>query len=52
MRFETKNINELTNEEYELLMSQASIQGAKLFFFGLLTIGIYPIIWHLLNDRK
>jgi hypothetical protein len=45
-----RNLDDLPREEYERIMDAAALQGFKLFIFGILTLGIYPIVWHYFND--
>ena len=43
---------DLAPQELEAILDRAAIEGAKLFFLGLLTLGIYPCIRGYLQDRK
>jgi len=44
--------NDLTQEEWDEMMNQAGILGFKLFVLGLLTLGIYPIIYWYTGERR
>ena len=44
--------NDLTQEQWNLMMDQASILGFKLFILGLLTFGIGPIIYWYTGERR
>ncbi len=46
------NLDDLPEAEYQAAMDQMALRGFKLFVFGFLTFGIYPIVVGLLEQRK
>ena len=46
------NLDDLPEAEYQAAMDQMALQGFKLFVFGFLTFGIYPIVVGILEQRK